>query len=74
MFDIFCAAMGVWVFFFVKETKARSLEDMDILFGTVDEEQRAVDVERILHKGTLTGENESVAENKESSVRLENVA
>ena len=73
MFGIFCSAMGVWVFFFVKETKGRSLEDMDILFGAVDGEQRAVDVERMMHKGTVMGENEEV-ENKGSSVRLENVA
>lgn len=32
MFGIFCFAMGVWVFLFVRETKARSLEEMDILF------------------------------------------
>ena len=27
--------MGVWVFLFVRETKARSLEEMDILFERV---------------------------------------
>ncbi len=50
MFGIFCLSMGVWVFFFIKETKGRSLEDMDILFGTVDAEKRAVDVERMMQK------------------------
>ena len=33
MFGVFCFAMGIWVLFFVKETKGRSLEDMDALFG-----------------------------------------
>lgn len=49
MFGIFCAANGTFVFFFIKETKGRSLEDMDILFGTVNAEQRAADVENVLH-------------------------
>lgn len=40
--------MGIFVFFFVKETKNRSLEEMDILFGAVNAEQRAEDVERVL--------------------------
>jgi hypothetical protein len=53
MFGIFCCAMGVWVFFFVKETKGRTLEDMDILFGAVDAQQRAVDVEMMLHKNNV---------------------
>lgn len=49
MFGIFCLANFTFVFFFIKETKGRSLEDMDILFGTVDAEQRAADVENVLH-------------------------
>ncbi|KAL1964529.1 hypothetical protein VTN77DRAFT_6826 [Rasamsonia byssochlamydoides] len=53
MFGIFCLAMGIFVFFFVKETKGRSLEDMDVLFGTVDEAQRRADVEQVLHKGLV---------------------
>lgn len=32
MFGVFCFAMGVWVFVFVRETKGRSLEEMDVLF------------------------------------------
>ena len=40
--------MCVFTFFFIKETKGRSLEDMDILFGAVNAEQRAEDVERVL--------------------------
>lgn len=45
MFGVFCTAMLVFVFFFVKETKGRTLESMDVLFGAVDESQRAADVE-----------------------------
>lgn len=76
MFGIFCAAMGVFAFFFIKETKGRSLEDMDILFGTVNAEERAVDVEKMLHKGFMHEEmaNETVQENKGQSVRLEHVS
>lgn len=40
--------MSVYAFFFITETKGRSLEDMDILFGTVDAEQRRKDVEATL--------------------------
>jgi MFS family permease len=53
MFGIFCAANFVFVWFFVKETKGRSLEDMEILFGTVEADVRAADVERMLHKGAI---------------------
>ena len=53
MFGIFCAANFAFVFFFIKETKGRTLEDMDIIFGTVEAEQRAADVERMLHKGMM---------------------
>jgi MFS family permease len=53
MFGIFCAANFVFVWFFVKETKGRSLEDMEILFGTVEADVRAADVERMLHKGAV---------------------
>jgi sugar porter (SP) family MFS transporter len=57
MFGVFCCAMGVWVFFFVKETKGRSLEEMDILFGAVDAQQRAADVELMLHKNNVYAEH-----------------
>lgn len=75
MFGIFCMSMGIWVFFFVKETKGRSLEDMDILFGTVNAEQRAEDVEKVLHKKYLNEEAEVAAggEQKGTSVALEDV-
>jgi hypothetical protein len=53
MFGIFCLAMSIFVMFFIKETKGRSLEDMDILFGSVDEAQRAADVEQVLNKAHI---------------------
>ncbi|TVY92604.1 Quinate permease [Lachnellula willkommii] len=78
MFGIFCLAMGVWVFFFVKETKGRSLEEMDILFGTVNAEQRAEDVEKVLHNKNLNEEAEvevaAGGEHKGTSVGLEDVS
>lgn len=45
MFGIFCIANFFFVFFFIPETKRKTLEDMDILFGTVDAQKRAVDIE-----------------------------
>lgn len=56
MFGCFCLGMGVFVFFFIKETKGKTLEDMDILFGTVAEAQRRADVEQVLHKGAMAEE------------------
>lgn len=35
MFGVFCFAMGAWVLGFVRETKGRSLEEMDVLFSRV---------------------------------------
>ena len=75
MFGIFCLAMGVWVFFFIKETKGRSLEDMDILFGTVNEAQRQADVERMLHKRAMRGETDpTIGDDKGAYVRMEDVS
>jgi hypothetical protein len=54
MFAIFCTAMGVFVAIFVKETKGRTLEDMDLIFGAVDAEERQADVEQTLHKNDIT--------------------
>jgi len=48
MFGIFCTANGFFALFFIKETKGLTLEDMDILFGAVDVEQRKRDVENTL--------------------------
>lgn len=48
MFGIFCMAMGIYVFFFIKETKGRTLESMDILFGAVDQDTREQDLEEAM--------------------------
>lgn len=50
MFGIFCFAMGIFVILFLKETKGRTLEEMDLIFGAVDEQQRRIDVEHSLQK------------------------
>lgn len=72
MFGFFCLGMGVFVFFFIRETKGRSLEEMDILFGDVDASVRAADVERVLHKDTVRQEIEDEeAAGKRHSVRME---
>lgn len=72
MFGCFCFGMGVWVFFFVKETKGRSLEDMDIIFGTVDEKQRAADVDRMMDKAIMH-DDVSLKDGATHTVRLEHV-
>ena len=46
MFAIFCLCMSVFAFFFIKETKGRSLEEIDLLFGDVTAAQRAEDLEK----------------------------
>lgn len=48
MFGVFCLANFTFAFFFIKETKGRTLESMDVLFGAVDSEQRDRDVGRML--------------------------
>jgi hypothetical protein len=50
MFGIFCLSMCTFVFFFIKETKGATLEEMDIIFGLVTEEQRKADVDHVFHK------------------------
>ncbi len=61
MFGVFCIAMVIFIFFFLKETKGRTLEDMEILFGEVTEEQRKADVDNVLEKASvgLTGQVET---------------
>lgn len=56
MFGIFCFAMGVFVIVFFKETKGRTLEEMDLIFGAVDEQQRRADVEHTLQKTQILHE------------------
>jgi hypothetical protein len=51
MFGCFCIGMCIFVIFFIKETKGLTLEDMDVLFGVVSEDQRQADVEHVLNKG-----------------------
>ncbi|KAL6815298.1 general substrate transporter [Trichoderma sp. SZMC 28013] len=51
MFGCFCCGMLAFVVLFIKETKGRTLEDMDILFGLISEDQRQADVEHVLNKG-----------------------
>ncbi|KAG4029035.1 hypothetical protein MFRU_018g01400 [Monilinia fructicola] len=49
MFGFFCLGMGAWAFLVVRETKGKTLEELDLLFGGVNAEQRARDVEAVLH-------------------------
>lgn len=41
MFGSFCIVMGIFVFFFVPETKGLSLEKMDELFGVAPQGKEA---------------------------------
>ena len=54
MFGIFCTAMGIFVTIFLKETKGKTLEEMDLVFGAIDEVQRRADVEQTLQKSNFT--------------------
>lgn len=58
MFGVFCLAMSIFVVFFLQETKGRTLEDMDILFGVISEDQRRADVDHVLSKGLELQETE----------------
>ncbi|KAF5554633.1 quinate permease [Fusarium mexicanum] len=62
MFGIFCFANFAFVFFFIKETKGRSLEEMDVLFGMVDQDQRRADYEKALGKDIAIEQAEHVKE------------
>ncbi|KAJ5491229.1 hypothetical protein N7539_002796 [Penicillium diatomitis] len=53
MFGVFCTANGVFVTIFLKETKGKTLEEMDLIFGSITEEQRRADVEHTLHKNDV---------------------
>ena len=48
MFAIFCLAMAVFVWVFVPETKQLTLEEIDVIFGVVDAETRAKDIEKAI--------------------------
>ncbi|KAJ5082266.1 hypothetical protein N7532_011309 [Penicillium argentinense] len=68
MFGAFCTGMGIFVTIFIKETKGKTLEEMDLVFGAVDEEQRQADVETTLHK-TNFGHAEHAEERQGSTSR-----
>jgi hypothetical protein len=61
MFGVFCVAVGVFIFFCAKETKGRTLEEMDVLFGAVDEGARKAAVEQTMNKGVITHIEEEAA-------------
>lgn len=73
MFGVFCIAGGTFVLFFMKETKGKSLEDMDLLFGAVTEEERRNAVEEALQSkgGTGTGHTEYVDEEAAVGQRMD---
>lgn len=49
IFSCFCFSMGVFVWFFIPETKGMSLEKMDDLFGVTElVQQKAADPEHAL--------------------------
>ena len=48
MFGCFCFGNFLFAFFFLKETKGRTLESMDVLFGTIDADKRFFDLERMV--------------------------
>lgn len=45
VFASLCAGMSIFTFFFMKETKGLTLEEIDQLFGTASMEQFHADVE-----------------------------
>ncbi|CAG7919587.1 unnamed protein product [Penicillium olsonii] len=71
MFGIFCFAMGVFVLFFFKETKGRTLEEMDLIFGAVDEQQRRADVEHTLQKTQVMHEENAENAGEDGKTRTE---
>lgn len=72
MFGIFCSAMCIFVIIFFKETKGRSLEDMDLIFGAIDEDQRRADVEHTLQKTQMMhGEHAETTETAKTTETTE---
>lgn len=56
LFGSFCAIMGVFVWFFIPETKGLSLEMMDELFGADKDESRRLNVEKGSPAGSIREE------------------
>ncbi|KAF7887138.1 uncharacterized protein EAF02_003785 [Botrytis sinoallii] len=73
MFGFFCFGMCVWSFFIIKETKGKTLEELDILFGAVNAERRAQDVEAVLHskKDIVHHEGDESVGSKAGTIRVE---
>ncbi|KAL4797667.1 general substrate transporter [Aspergillus venezuelensis] len=67
MFGVFCAAMGLWALLCIKETKGRSLEDMDALFGGHIQQAAAKDVETA--GAEQDGDKDARARHEEQVVR-----
>ena len=51
MYAIFCLANAAFAFFFVKETKRRTLEEMNMVFGTAGLGRRTNEAERVMEEG-----------------------
>lgn len=75
MFGCFCFGMGTWALFIVKKTRGKTLEKLDILFSAVNAEQRAQDVEAVLHskKHVMHVEGDESLEHK-TAVKVEDSA
>ncbi|THV51479.1 hypothetical protein BGAL_0109g00060 [Botrytis galanthina] len=73
MFGFFCFGMSVWSFFIIKETKGKTLEELDILFGSVNADRRAQDVEAVLHskKDIVHHEGDESVGSKAGTIRVE---
>lgn len=65
--------MGVWSFFIIKETKGKTLEELDILFGGINADRRAQDVEAVLHskKDIVHHEGDESVGSKAGTIRVE---
>ena len=64
MFGVFCIGMCAFVTIFIKETKGKTLEEMDVLFGAVDAQTRRQDVERVL-QSEKAGDTETLEDKKD---------
>jgi hypothetical protein len=51
MYAIFCLANAAFAFFFVKETKGRTLEEMNTIFATVELGGHSEKSERVMEEG-----------------------